>query len=273
MIIKSLNTIDFKILMNCFLKAFENYYMKMPEDHQYYRNRWKMANVCFDLSFGMFDNDKIVGFIINAIDKRDKDLIAFNTGTGIIPEYRRKGIVYKLYEHAIPKFKKNGVTKCSLEVIKDNTIAVKAYKRIGFRISKSYKCYNGELLLKDQLNDFELKQVDVSFFDRHTIPQKMYSWDNHIETLKRGDYEYYSLVMNENEIAYFVINSTNGYLAQFDVFIDQKDNWIRLFSAIKRMTNSIKINNVDEALDSKLSFIKSMGILNTIDQFEMDLRI
>lgn len=101
----------------------------------------------------------------------------------------------------------------------------------------------------------------------------MYSWDNHIETLKRGDYEYYSLVMNENKIAYFVINSANGYLAQFDVFIDQKDNWIRLFSAIKRMTNSIKINNVDEALDSKLNFINSIGILNTIDQFEMDLRI
>lgn len=272
MIIKNLGETDFNEIMSCFLKVFENYYVKMPTDSSFYRERWRMANVRLDLSFGMFDNDVLVGFIINAIDKRNNELVAFNTGTGVIPEYRGQRIVNTIYNFAIPKLKKEGITLCTLEVIKENSIAIKIYQHIGFKITKSYKCFGGELSI-DASKDYELKEEKSGSFDWKTINQNNYSWDNHISTIRRGNYNYYQIIKNGIINSYFIINPQNGYIAQFDVLIETPQNWQRLFSAIKTISETIKINNVDEKLDSKIKSLNHFGLNNTVDQYEMEFEL
>ncbi len=268
--VKSLEHINFSTLMECFLKAFENYFVKMPMDHEFYKERWHMASVRLDLSYGMFENEKLLGFIINAIDKRNDNWIAFNTGTGVLPEYRGQRIVSSIYQYAIPDLKKHGITKCRLEVIKDNAIAIKAYERIGFKITKSYKCYSGSVALKDTLRDFELKQVDRSYFDWNTLNQESYSWDNHFNTVKKGNYRYYAICKKGELESYFIINPKNGYLAQFNVLSNELDNWNNLFKGIKHISDTIKINNVDERLSGKIDFLNEIGLQNTVDQYEME---
>ena len=107
MIITHLGHTDFNVIMECFLSSFEGYFVKMPTDYNYYKQRWKAAGVNFELSYGMFDDDKLVGFIIHAIDERGGALTAFNTGTGVIPDYRGKRIVKSIYNYAIPELLKN----------------------------------------------------------------------------------------------------------------------------------------------------------------------
>ena len=272
MIVKNLSKIDFNELMICFLKAFENYHVKMPTDYSYYKERWRIANVRFDLSFGMFDNDVLVGFIINAIDKRNNKLVAFNTGTGVIPEYRGQRIVNAIYKFAIPVLKKEGVALCALEVIKENTIAIKLYQRIGFKITKIYKCYGGEINI-GKTNDYELKQVNRDAFDYNLTNQNVYSWDNHINVIRKGNYEYYQIIKNKTVESYFIINPQNGYIAQFDVLNETPQNWLCLFSAIKSVSRTIKINNVDQKLDSKIKSLNHFGLNNTVDQFEMEYKL
>ena len=140
MVVRHLGDTDFKNIMECFLSAFENYFVKMPTDYNFYKERWKASGVNFNLSYGMFDNDKLVGFIINAIDERQGELTAYNSGTGVIPEYRGKRIVKTIYDFAIPDLMQNGITKCLLEVITENAKAIKSYEGIGFKICKYYKC-------------------------------------------------------------------------------------------------------------------------------------
>lgn len=101
MIVKHLGHTDFNVIMECFLSSFEGYFVKMPTDHDYYKKRWKAAKVNLELSYGMFDDNKLVGFIIYVIDEREGQLIAFNTGTGIIRDYRGKGIVKSIYDYAL----------------------------------------------------------------------------------------------------------------------------------------------------------------------------
>ncbi len=272
--VKSLENINFTILMNCFLEAFENYFVKMPTDHEYYKKRWGMANVRLDLSYGMFDQNKLVGFIINAVDERDGKLIAFNTGTGVIPEYRGKRIVHQIYQHAIPELKQNGVVKCALEVIKDNAIAIKTYKRIGFSITKHYKCYSGEYAIKDMPSNVQVKKVDMIFFDWDTIQQTHYSWDNHIQTIKKGDFEYFVVSNNQKEIGYFVMNPENGYIPQFNILTNEdSSSWNHLFKGIQSISKTIKINNVDESLKTRIKFLDSINLKNTVDQYEMEFDI
>jgi len=271
--VRNLGLTDFLVLIDCFLKSFENYFVKMPTDHSYYKERWNMANVDFALSYGMFDKDKLVGFILNAVDSRNNELIAYNTGTGVIPKYRGQRIIDSIYKFAIPDLKKHGIEKCSLEVIKGNVKAINAYKHIGFTITKSYKCFSGTINLEVQSIYVTLKKVDFDFFKWDVMEQDNYSWDNHIETVKRGSYDFYTVLNNDAIIAYFIINPENGYLAQFSTFDNTNDNWNRLFTAIKNISKTIKINNVDESLTNKIDYLNHFGLKNTVDQYEMEMKL
>jgi ribosomal protein S18 acetylase RimI-like enzyme len=273
LIVKKLEGIEFDRIADCFLKSFENYYVKVPTDKNYYKNRWEMAKVDYALSYGMFDGEKLIGFIINAIDNRNGKRIAFNTGTGVLPGYRGRGIVKSIYDFAIPDLKNSGITKCLLEVIIENIKAIKSYQRVGFDICKKYNCFSGRIILNSN-EKIELNKVDYHAFDWKKMPnQDLYSWDFNPEVLKTGDYQYYQLMKDNLAESYFIVNPKNEYLAQFEILKENEGCWNRLFRGIKEVSSSIKIINVDTRLKQKIDFIHSIGLSNTVNQYEMELNI
>jgi len=273
LIVKKLGNIAFETIIDCFLKSFKNYYVELPTDINYYKQRWELAKVDFNLSYGMFDNEKLIGFIINAVDERNGIKIAFNTGTGVLPEYRGKRIVKSIYDDAIPDLKKNGITKCSLEVITDNMKAIKSYQSIGFEICKTFECYKGAINLATS-EKVELNKENHSTLDWDNLPnQDLYSWDFHSKIIKDGDYSYYQVIKDNFPESYFVINPKNGYLAQFEVLIENKGNWNRLFNGIKMITETIRVINIDKRLSEKIDFINSIGLSNTVNQYEMEMEL
>jgi ribosomal protein S18 acetylase RimI-like enzyme len=273
LIVEKLENIEFDIIVDCFLKSFENYYVKFPTDKNYFKERWKMAKVDYALSYGMFDGGKLVGFIINAIDTRNGEKIAFNTGTGVLPEYRGKRIVRSIYDFAIPDLKINGVEKCSLEVIIENIKAIKSYQSIGFNICKTFNCFSGEIQLSSK-EKIELNQVDYDAFDWEKLPnQNLYSWDFNSKVIKNGDYKYYQILKDNFPESFFIINPMNKYLAQFEILKKSDGCWHRLFEGIQEVSNSIKIINVDTRLNEKIDFLNSIGLSNTVNQYEMEINI
>ncbi|WP_108808128.1 GNAT family N-acetyltransferase [Aquimarina spinulae] len=273
MMVRTLEKVAFKSIIDCFLISFKNYFVEMPTDLEYYKERWDNAKVRFDLSYGMFDDEKLVGFIINGIDKRNGDLIAFNTGTGVIPEYRGKKIVQSIYEYALKDLKQNGITLCSLEVIKENTIAIKSYENVGFEKCKNYKCFKGKIQIENE-KVVELNEIDFNQFDMINLPnQEYYSWDNHKNSIKDGNYRYFQVLRDQTPESYFVINPVNGYLAQFDLLNKDELGWDRLFLGIKSICETVKINNIDTRLIKKINYLNSIHVENIIDQYEMELRI
>lgn len=262
---------NFNDFLDCFLQAFENYFVKMPTDPTYYRQRWKAAKVQFDLSYGMYDQGKLVGFILNAIDERDGEMIAFNTGTGVIPSHRGNRIVKSIYEFAIPDLLSNGIDKCALEVIVANEIAIKAYQGIGFQITKTYHCFNGEL---PSSNTSEVKLEEITyekFASEYNAFQQFYSWDNHKNPLQFGDYKYCQILRHGAVESYFAINPSNGYLAQFEVLDQSPQAWNRLCSGIQHISNTVKINNVHHLQREKLDWLNSIALPSTVDQYEMEM--
>ncbi len=202
--IKKLSTIYFEKIVDCFLASFKGYFVEFPKDYNYYKERWSVAKVNYDLSYGMFDEELLVGFIINCIDKRGVELVAYNGGTGVIPAYRGQRIVKQLYAYALSDFSKKGINKCTLEVIKENHIAVKAYRGIGFEITKEFKCFKGNLNEKLDFN-FDLKQVTYSDIEWDLIPnQNHYSWDYHNRSLEHGNNAYYFVTKNGINQSFFV---------------------------------------------------------------------
>lgn len=271
--VRKLSTISIEELLDCFLLAFENYFVKMPTDQVYYKERWKAAKVDLNLSYGMFDNEKLVGFIIHAVDKRNGELIAYNSGTGVIPEYRGKGIIKSIYNFGLEDLKKSGVEKIILEVITKNEIALQLYKGIGFEISRNYKCFSGSIGKEFNLEP-DVQEIDIDEMPWADLPgQRFYSWDNQKESIIKGNYRSFLVKYKSKAESFFIMNPDQNYLAQFDVFINDPKSWKRLFSGIKLVSQNIKVNNVDDRLHEKLGILKRIGLDNVVDQFEMELVI
>ena len=57
MVIKKLGNVRFETIINCFLKSFENYFVELPTDANFWKKRWETAKVDYNLSYGMFDEN------------------------------------------------------------------------------------------------------------------------------------------------------------------------------------------------------------------------
>lgn len=240
--IKPLNHVPFTQLMACFLKAFENYYVPMPTDHAYYKKRWAAAKVDYSLSFGAFDKEELVGFILHAVDERQGIKIAFNTGTGVIPAYRGRKLVKAIYEFALPILKANGIDQSKLEVITANKAAIRAYEGIGFKIDRTLNCYNGPfempLKLGVKLNEKALKDIDLSSL----IHSATYSWDNQSASLQMDAHRYFEVTEDNTTIGYFIIDTASNYLVQWEAKPDSIERSGRILRvSIQRLRYSCNI--------------------------------
>jgi len=269
--VKPLSSSSFDAIIDCFLSAFEGYFVPMPQDKAYYQARWAAAKVDFDLSFGMYDKDMLVGFIVHAIDNRNGRLTAYNTGTGVIPSYRRQKIVQQIYTHAIPVLKKNGITFSTLEVICENSPALNVYKDVGFNVTRHYKCYKGNILV-EPLSKPELRKLEVEdILEKISDKQIDYSWDFHINSIRETDFSCYVVLENGEMESYFIIREENSYLLQFDVLGNSETAWDNLTAGIRSITDTLKVNNIDTRFAEKMRCIEKLGVKYVVDQYEMEM--
>jgi GNAT superfamily N-acetyltransferase len=273
--IKNLKETPLNIIVDCLLDSFSNYFVPMTADLTYWENRFKAARVNYELSYGMFDNGKLVGFIINGIDYLGDSLTAFNTGTGVISGFRGQNVVDRIYEQAIPELKTKGVTKCTLEVIQKNDIAIHVYERIGFSKSRGLNCFKGTISSTVPAVTAERIAFD-EIVPVAALNDRYYSWDNVSNAVKAAGDIYQTYTVSDekgNNIGYFVINPLNGYLAQFEVLNGKPEDWKILFSGISTISQNIRINNVDEQRKELVNTLLSLGLENHIDQYEMEMSL
>lgn len=273
MIVKPLSETEPDAVLDCFFKAFENYFVALPTDRAYYKQRWKAAKVDFNYSYGAFEEGQLVGFIIHAIDQRGGLMTALNTGTGVLPAFRGRGCVKAMYQLALQELPRIGIEKCMLEVITQNKAAIRSYEGIGFRTSRLLHCFAGTLDLQHPL-PFDLEQVALHSVDWSRLPnQSFYSWDNQAETVRNSPFACCFVGHEGKRESFFIIHPENGYIAQLDVLLEANGNWERLFGAIQSLAKQVRINNVDAVLTEKLDQIQRFGLKPTVDQFEMELFI
>lgn len=265
MTVKNLTELSFDEILDCFLLAFENYFVKMPTDRNYYRERWKTSKVDFNFSYGMFIQGKLVGFIIHSIDKRNGILTAYNSGTGIIPEFRGNGIIKSIYDYALKDLARNNIEKSTLEVITYNKKAIRAYMGIGFEKCKTYHCFSGIIRI-EQSESFKIEEVNPENINWDKLPnQQFYSWDNQKESIMEANYTFFQVINNKEPESFFIIKPESGYVAQFDTFNQVQNSWNRLFQAIQSISSTVKINNVDERLTEKIKQLGEVGLDNLIN--------
>jgi ribosomal protein S18 acetylase RimI-like enzyme len=138
-------SVDPTQLHSAFLEAFADYAMSASRttEEQLFLRMEKNA-VDYDVSPGLYDGDRLVGFTLIGIDTWGDRLTAYDAGTGILPEFRKQGWARKMFEYALPALRTRDVGRFALEVLQQNEPAIKAYRKSGFEIARELKCYVGQ---------------------------------------------------------------------------------------------------------------------------------
>ena len=278
--IKNLAQTPLPEIVACFNRAFSDYFVPIAATEEAIEKRWRAGRVDYSLSFGAFDDGKLVAFIITGVDFLNGLKTAYNAGTGVIPEYRGQRLVEKLYETAMPAFRAAGIRQSTLEVITQNEKAIKAYQKVGFQIVRTLHCLKGNLLTDLENiaeNGFAITRTsEIDFNLLAPLQPYEFSWDNRIEgvALILPDLEGWLLHQNGNLKGYVLLNPASGYIAQLGFSADNIPLYGKfLFREIAKQIPAVRINNVDSRAKEIYELLKTISLENNIDQFEMLLKL
>lgn len=254
-------------VIDVFLRAFEGYFVPLPTDPAYWEDRFRSARVDLSGSFGAFDGDELVAFVIHGFGTLNGHVTAFNTGTGVLPAYRGRRLVDAIYEAAIPALRERGVTRSTLEVITKNAVAVRLYERLGFRVEHLWHSFSGTLAT--QPTDDVLVSADLRTADLGTDAQ--YSWDYSEESVLRAPerWQYYTL-NGDVRSGHVVLDTAAGRIARLGVANEDDDaQWQRLFAGLSIIRRELKVINVHPDRALLLRTLLGVGLAPVVDQYQM----
>lgn len=275
--VQSLSCIDVQTLRSCFNAVFKNYFTPVQLSREQFSDKLITEAVDLKLSFGIFDGDELVGFILNGIDIAANQKVTYNAASGILPEYRGYKLSYLLYEHSIQQLKLAGVGKIILEVIEQNIPAIKIYEHFGFLVTRKLNSYMGKPVLR------ELLPVDIetlAYPDWELIRKNCEwkpSWQYSTNCIKRAQSNYTLQVASTNKqpVAYCISNFSTGTIAHFGCSeIDAKEKYLSaLFKQVNGVNNNqtTSVINVDTNALYANTFLLSIGLSRNFTSCEMEL--
>ena len=151
---KPLTNMSYKQLHATFKKAFSDYVVPFQLSAEELSFMIERRGYCSDISFGAFYDGELVGFTLNGVGDWNGKLTAYDIGTGVILDHRKKGLAKNIFLKSIPVFKKHDIDQYLLEVIDTNTPAVDLYKKMGFKETRKFD------FQKTKINDLSLKSCD-----------------------------------------------------------------------------------------------------------------
>lgn len=269
--IKSLENTPIREIVLTLNFAFSDYFVPINFTEEYVNERWAASGVDYSLSLGVFDKDKLVGFIIHAINNYGETKVAYNASTGVIPSHRRQGLLTKLYSKAITALQINGIQKSTLECITKNERAILAYQKVGFTIDRQYKLYKFDWKQIEIKSKFEVKvNTDFLFDDFKELQNYFPSIENQNHCLEKYKENLISIAVFDAEeiVAYLIFHKDSKRIHR----LGAKDNNWNIFGEILFSglpTGNYNIINVDTVNSTIHDFFKKMNFDNYIDQYDM----
>ncbi len=266
---------DFDSLHDCFLAAFSDYEVDMRMSREQFRQRIVRDGVRLTMSAGAFDAQRMIGFCINGAGVWQGTETAYDAGTGVIREYRGRGIGKELFAFLTPRLKHEGIKQYLLEVLTTNTPAASLYRKLGFIDTRRFAVFRSA---EPQKCTKDTKKVTVravvepdwpryrSFWDGYP------SWQNSIEAVERvaGDRSILAAYVNDECVGYGVVFVPAASLMQLAVAPNHRRQGIgSTILAALEPPERLKINNIDENLTSALAFYEANGYKHVLHQYEM----
>jgi ribosomal protein S18 acetylase RimI-like enzyme len=266
---------DFSSLYACFHEAFSDYQVDMQMSEQQFAQRLNRDGVQLESSAGAFDDERMIGFYMNALGDWQGKRTAYDGGTGIVPHYRGRGVAQEMFAFVVSRLKERSVSQYLLEVLASNERAVALYRKLGFVEVRRLAVLRSQQALQslDDSAEVELQRIEEpdwklfqSFWDGYP------SWQNSIAAVERipNDRVIVGAHVEGECVGYGVVFRPAANLMQLAVAPAYRRKGIgsRLLRTLSA-GETLKVNNVDEEMKETLAFFEANGFKVVLEQFEM----
>ena len=281
--IRPLAGVPFEVLHRASNAAYADYVEPVDFSPAQLRYLLRRRGYRADLSLGAFDGEELVGFVFNGSGDWNGRPTAYDTGTAVLPAWRRQGVSTRLFEALLPLLRERGIRQYLLEVIKSNTGAVDLYRKSGFTVTREFDYWvadAGQLALAPgPLPDgFSIAPVDDPGWDRLSAFWDFEpSWQNSVDSLMRvaGHIVTLGVYHDGGIVAYGCMEKETGDLPQLAV--QQPFRRLGLATALlarlleELEPTALRLINTCAADQGTRRFLLGLGIEPGPGQYEMIL--
>lgn len=272
--IRKLVAQDTSDLLKAVNDAFADYIVPFQLNAAQLQLKIAAENIILEWSAGVFEAGKLIGFIMHGVRTIAGKTVVYNSGTGVLPEYRGQGLVGKMYDYMQPFFEENKVQQLVLEVIEGNRSAIRAYEKNGFSIQRKLLCFDGELQMKPQSGVASVQPLPGFLWeDFQSFWDITPSWQNAISSMDIAKPMALGAFMDTELAGYVLFNPVSKRIYQIAVALRHRRKGIatQLVAAVQQQVpnEKIQLNNMDEAAENLKLFLEKQGLTNNINQFEM----
>ena len=275
---QTLENISLPRLAELFNNAFADYFVKVNLTPDILEEKIYSEDIDLNFSMGFFEHERPVGFMLHAIREIDGKKVAYNAGTGVIKEFRGQNATVKMYEHLIPLLKKQSVSEVLLEVIEQNTAAIRSYEKAGFNIVADLPCFNGAVKKPVSIAGVEVKELEKLQFSE---VQKFFDWQptwqhTNATISKMENLRTFGAFMNDKLVGFLIGQPSRARVYQFGVAKEFRKKGIgkALFYAFaEAMQSEISIINIDDPSGNSQLFLQQIGLKPFLSQYKMKLKL
>lgn len=260
--IRTLTHDDFDAIHATFLEAFGDYVVTMQLTREQFLEMITRRGWVPEASVGAFEGDTMVAFTANAVEGEE----AYDSGTGVIPRYRRQGLARDLMERSFDLLRARGVRTYILEVIEANVQAAELYRSCGFTETRGLQCW--VLDSSTARREVSPRRLDDSS-TRRLWWDVQPSWQNSTFSIARAQDEH---VILGDENGYVVVFPSTGDVPQLAVRPEARRKGVgtRLVElAAAAAGKPLRFINVDDRDAGIAAFLEHLGARRTVRQLEM----
>lgn len=268
-------------LHEAFLAAFADYQVPMNLDANRLQAMLLRNGYRGELSMGAFDGEALVGFVLNGVRDWNGHRTAYDSGTAVLPAYRRQGISSALFAELYPLLSAAGISRYLLEVIVGNSGAVRLYQQMGFQATREFICLGGSAQKRaiDRAAayspTFHDQGASLPWDALRDLWDIAPSWQNSFASAVALPGITAALTIREANriIAYALFVPDSGSIRQLAVHPQHRGRGVGqvLWNALvdRCQVPQLSITNVDARGEELLGFLHTQGLRETVRQYEM----
>lgn len=271
-----LSQVDKEAIVQVLNESFADYIIPLQLTVEQLENKIAAENIQLNLSVGVLDQEKLVGFMLHALNTVEGKLTAYNAATGVVPSHRGQGLVAKMYAWLFEQLTPLKVEQLVLEVIEGNQAAIRAYEKMGYHKARKLICFEGETDVDQANKPVEIKELtDFNWAVFSSFWDIQPSWQNAVSALENSKARCRILgAYSEGKmVGYLIFNPTSKRVLQLAVDANHRRQGIatQLIQTMQQITESkaIYVYNIDDASAAMAAFFNQLDLTSDLAQFEM----